>query len=146
MCGILGALYFNGQQADARDLLRAAQWMSHRGPDDEGVWVKDSVGFAHKRLSILDLSCAGHQPMVSEDGQSVIVYNGECYNFQALREDLEKKGCHFRSGTDTEVILCGIQEYGVSFVNKMNGMFAFAIWSEKTKELLIFRDRLGVKP
>jgi len=146
MCGILGVLYFNGQRADAVSLLKAVQWMSHRGPDDEGVWAKDNVGFAHKRLSILDLSSAGHQPMVSADGQSVIVYNGECYNFQELREDLEKKGYRFRSGTDTEVILYGIQEYGVSFVSKMNGMFAFCVWSERTKELLIFRDRLGVKP
>ena len=146
MCGILGVLYFNGQKANAQTLLQAAQWMNHRGPDDEGVWTRDSVGFAHKRLSILDLSSAGHQPMVSADGSRVIVYNGECYNFQDLRADLEAKGYQFRSRTDTEVILYGIQEYGPAFVNKMNGMFAFGIWSEKTKELLLFRDRLGVKP
>ncbi len=120
--------------------------MHHRGPDDEGVWVKGAIGLAHKRLSILDLSSAGHQPMVSPHGQAVIVYNGECYNFQELRQDLEKKGHVFRSRTDTEVILYGIQEYGPGFVTKMNGMFAFALWLEKDKELLIFRDRLGVKP
>jgi asparagine synthase (glutamine-hydrolysing) len=146
MCGILGAIYFKGQQADANTLLRAAQWMKHRGPDDEGVWTKGSVGFAHKRLSILDLTLAGHQPMMTANGQAVIVYNGECYNFQELRQDLETKGYQFRSRTDTEVILYGIQEYGASFVNRMNGMFAFAVWLEDAKEVLLFRDRLGVKP
>ncbi len=146
MCGILGAIYFKGQKADARSLLQAAQWMSHRGPDDEGVWTKDSVGFAHKRLSILDLSSAGHQPMVSADGSGVIVYNGECYNFQDLRTDLEARGYRFRSRTDTEVILYGVQEYGPAFVTRMNGGFAFGIWSDRTRELLLVRDRLGVKP
>ena len=146
MCGILGAIYFNGQRADAGELLRAAQWMKHRGPDDEGSWAQENVGFAHKRLSILDLSSAGHQPMVSADGRSVIIYNGECYNFKELRIDLEQKGYTFRSHTDTEVILYGIEEYGTSFISKMNGMFSFAIWSQKRNELLLVRDRLGVKP
>ncbi len=146
MCGILGAIYFNGQRADAGELLRAAQWMKHRGPDDEGSWAQGCVGFAHKRLSILDLSSAGHQPMVSSDGQSVIIYNGECYNFKELRADLQQKGYTFRSHTDTEVLLYGIEEYGTSFISKMNGMFSFALWSQKRNELLLVRDRLGVKP
>ena len=146
MCGILGALHFDNRSVDAEKLRKASQWMKHRGPDDEGVWAEGQIGFAHRRLSIIDLSKAGHQPMLSYDQEAVITYNGECYNFKELRKDLETKGYVFRSQTDTEVVLHGFQEYGFEFVNRMNGMFAFGVWFRKEKTLYLLRDRLGVKP
>jgi asparagine synthase (glutamine-hydrolysing) len=123
-----------------------ASVINHRGPDDEGIYVKNNVGLAHKRLSILDLSPAGHQPMSNEDGSIWIVFNGEIYNFLDLRDGLQKKGHTFRSRTDTETIIHLYEEKGVECVHDLRGMFAFAIWDENKKRLFCARDRAGKKP
>ncbi|MBW2651733.1 MAG: asparagine synthase (glutamine-hydrolyzing) [Deltaproteobacteria bacterium] len=120
--------------------------LNHRGPDDEGVYIKNNVGLAHKRLSIIDLTSAGHQPMSNEDGSIWIVFNGEIYNFLDLRDELIEKGHCFTSKTDTETIIHLYEEKGVECVHDLRGMFAFAIWDENKKRLLIARDRAGKKP
>ena len=120
--------------------------IAHRGPDGEGHFIKNRVALGHRRLAILDLSDAGRQPMSSEDGKITITYNGEIYNFKELREELQKAGYQFQSGTDTEVIIKGYQHWGLDVIPKLNGMFAFALWDENKEELLITRDRYGVKP
>ncbi len=152
MCGIAGFL-----DCDARDGLEAlerqvramAETLHHRGPDDHGVWVDPAAGVAlgHRRLSIIDLSAAGRQPMVSSDGRCVIVYNGEVYNFAELRADLEIAGRLFRGSSDTEVILEGCATWGVAeTVDRLIGMFAFALWDRQSRTLTLVRDRLGIKP
>jgi asparagine synthase (glutamine-hydrolysing) len=118
----------------------------HRGPDDAGVWLGDGVGLGHRRLSIIDLSPAGHQPMTNEDGSVWVVFNGEIYNFQTLRLDLEAKGHRFRSNSDTEVIVHLFEEYGADCVRHLHGMFAFAAWDTRAHTLLLARDRVGKKP
>ena len=126
-----------------------ADTLVHRGPDDSGTWVDSEVGvaFSHRRLSIIDVSDAGHQPMVSEDGRYVITYNGEIYNFQELRHQLEKLGHKFRGRSDTEVMLVSFIEWGVnSSLDRFNGMFAFALWDRKNRYLWLARDRIGEKP
>ncbi|MDX1777960.1 MAG: asparagine synthase (glutamine-hydrolyzing), partial [Thermodesulfobacteriota bacterium] len=123
-----------------------ASVINHRGPDDEGIYLKGNVGLAHKRLSILDLSTAGHQPMSNEDGSVWIVFNGEIYNFLDLREALIKKGHTFVSRTDTETIIHLYEEKGIECVHDLRGMFAFAIWDEQKKRLFCARDRAGKKP
>ena len=152
MCGIAG---FWKQSADhsAESLKQIATDMSntliHRGPDDSGTWVDPEVGiaFGHRRLSIIDISEAGHQPMVSADGRYVITYNGEVYNFQKLRHELEKKGHRFRGHSDTEVMLTAFVQWGVEVsVKKFNGMFAFAVWDRRDGLLWLARDRIGEKP
>ncbi len=124
--------------------------MYHRGPDDYGVWMKQkeeySVGFAQRRLSILDLSELGHQPMVSDDGKVVITYNGEVYNFIQLRNELKLKGFQFRSNCDTEVIIAAYQEWGCECFKRFNGMFAIAIYDERRDRIILARDRMGKKP
>ena len=120
--------------------------LEHRGPDDEGIWHDDRVGFAHRRLSVLDLSTGGKQPMHSQDGQCVVVFNGEIYNFRELRADLEKFGHQFHSECDTEVLLAAYQTWGDDALDHFNGMFAFALYDRDKKRILIARDRLGIKP
>ncbi|MBK9252400.1 MAG: DUF1933 domain-containing protein [Proteobacteria bacterium] len=122
--------------------------MVHRGPDDSGYWLSASLahGFAHRRLSILDLSERGHQPMLDERGLAVACYNGEIYNFAELRKDLIDRGWQFRSASDTEVLLKGYLEYGRDIVAKLNGIFAFAIHDLRSGETFLARDQLGVKP
>ena len=120
--------------------------MHHRGPDDEGLFLDGHVGLAHNRLSILDLSAHGHQPMNDPQGRTWIVYNGEIYNFQEIRRDLEAEGHQFHSTGDTEVILHAYRQWGRSCVDHFNGMFAFVIYDQKTGELFAVRDRLGIKP
>jgi len=123
--------------------------MQHRGPDDEGIYINKkwpSVGLGHRRLSIIDLSSAGHQPMANEDGSLHLVFNGEIYNFQQLRKDLEDKGHQFRSNTDAEVALHLYEDFAENCVSYLRGMFAFAIWDEKQDKLFLSRDRLGQKP
>ena len=149
MCGICGILAFNDRFAlDETTLVRMRDTMIHRGPDDAGVLLRDSerVGLAHRRLSIVDLSPAGHQPMSNEDGTIWITYNGEVYNHGSLRAELEAKGHRFRSRTDTEVILHLYEEEGLDCVMRLHGMFAFAIWDGPRRELFLARDRVGVKP
>ena len=120
--------------------------ISHRGPDGEGFWTDTYIGFGHRRLAIIDLSPLGHQPMQSDDGNFVITYNGEVYNFQNIRLELEAKGYRFRSRTDSEVVLKSYQEWGSECVYKFNGMFAFAIWDVQKRTLFLARDRYGIKP
>jgi asparagine synthase (glutamine-hydrolysing) len=153
MCGIAGFVGA-GPSARAADALRhtalkMANAITHRGPDDHGVWIDETsgVGLSHRRLSIIDLSPAGHQPMVSASGRLVIVYNGEVFNFAELRVELEQKGIRFRGHSDTEVILEACEAWGVNEASKrLIGMFAFAIWDRKDRILYLVRDRLGIKP
>jgi len=123
--------------------------LTHRGPDDSGVWTAEEHGVAlgHRRLSIIDLSAEGHQPMVSRDGRWVLVYNGEIYNHEQLRETLKQSGCQFRGNSDTEVLLESIAHWGVrETLQQLNGMFAFAVWDKQKQSLTLARDRLGIKP
>lgn len=125
-----------------------ADAIAHRGPDDRGYFVDErrSIAFAHNRLSIIDLTSAGHQPMISEDGNTVVVYNGELYNFQKLRKELEGLGHVFKSRTDTEVVMRSFMQWGGSCVNRFYGMFAFAVWSSGDERLFLARDPMGMKP
>lgn len=146
MCGIAGILNFN-QNPISDDLLNEMGLLiAHRGPDDQGVYNKNGVGLVNRRLAIIDLTQSGHQPMSNEEGSVWITYNGEIYNFLEIRQELEQKGYHFRSGTDTEVILYAYEEWGMEHCKRLRGMFAYAIWDEKKHQLAIVRDRLGVKP
>jgi asparagine synthase (glutamine-hydrolysing) len=149
MCGICGILAENDGFACDRSLAGAmADVIAHRGPDDSGTWSSRDgrVAFGHRRLSIVDLSRAGHQPMSNEDGTVWIAYNGEVYNHAALREELERKGHRYRSHTDTETIIHLWEEEGPACVERLQGMFAIAIWDERRRELFLARDRLGIKP
>lgn len=149
VCGIVGILgRLEGFQVDEATVLRMRDTLVHRGPDDGGVrhFGEDRVALGHRRLSIVDLSSAGHQPMANEDGSLWITYNGEIYNHAELREELEAKGHVYRSRTDTETILHLYEEEGPRCVERLHGMFAFAIWDRRRHELFLARDRLGVKP
>lgn len=147
MCGIAGCVDIS-RPTSLETLERMAGCMEHRGPDDAGVFqARDGrVGLAFRRLSILDLSPAGHQPMVTPEGDYAIVFNGEVYNFAELRPELEARGHRFRSQTDTEVVLRAYQEWGARCVERFIGMFALAIWDDRAGRLFIARDRLGIKP
>ncbi|MFZ2089335.1 MAG: asparagine synthase (glutamine-hydrolyzing) [Desulfobaccales bacterium] len=147
MCGICGIVYKDPRRrVDPGLLKRMALVQNHRGPDDQGCWQQDNVGLAHVRLSIIDLSPLGHQPMTNEDNSVWITFNGEIYNFLELREELRQKGHQFRSRTDTEVIVHLWEEEGVRCVERLRGMFAFAIWDDRQKTLFLARDRMGKKP
>jgi asparagine synthase (glutamine-hydrolysing) len=147
MCGICGIVYTDPKrQADPGLVARMARIQAHRGPDDQGVWHQNNVGLGHVRLSIIDLSPLGHQPMTNEDGSVWITFNGEIYNFLELREELQAKGHEFQSRTDTEVIVHLWEEEGVRCVERLRGMFAFAIWDDRQKTLFLARDRMGKKP
>jgi asparagine synthase (glutamine-hydrolysing) len=146
MCGIVGKYNFGNSNAVDEDLIRKmCSQIIHRGPDDEGIYVKDNIGLGMRRLSIIDLG-GGHQPIYNEDKTVVIVFNGEAYNFLELREMLEKKGHQFYTQTDTEVLVHAYEEYGIDFIKKIRGMFAFALWDEGKKRLILARDRMGKKP
>ena len=146
MCGIAGLVNFNGKPVSPVMLKKATDAIAHRGPDGEGQWIDAHVGFGHRRLSIIDLSPAGRQPMVSEDNRYVLTYNGEVYNFRELRAELEAKGVQFRSQTDSEVVLNAMAVWGKDALLKFNGMFAFALYDRKNKKILLARDRYGIKP
>src|SRR5436190_18164996 len=147
MCGICGVLHLDPARAvDAFGVERMAAVLHHRGPDGDGVHVDRNVGLGHKRLSIIDLSHAGQQPMSNEDGRLWITFNGEIYNYRELRADLEARGHRFRSQTDTEVIVHLFEEHGPDAVRHLNGMFAFAIWDARDRTLFAARDRFGIKP
>ena len=141
MCGIAGFTWRNDEIVN-----RMMQAIVHRGPDDSGVYVDDSVSLGSRRLSIIDLSERGRMPMSNEDDTVWVLNNGEIYNFQELRDDLRAKGHTFKSDTDTEVIVHGYEEYGPDCFNRFNGMFATAIWDKKRQELVLARDRMGIKP
>jgi asparagine synthase (glutamine-hydrolysing) len=146
MCGIFCIYFSDTSRPIHQDLvINATNEMTHRGPDDTGIYISGNVGFGHTRLSIIDLS-NGHQPMFNEDGQVVLIYNGEIYNHREIRELLLTKGHSFQTNCDTEVIIHAYEEWGVDCINKFNGMFAFALLDEKENSLWIARDRLGIKP
>jgi len=146
MCGIAGALNFNHQPVAHNQIKAMTDSIAHRGPDGEGQYIDAFLGLGHRRLAIIDLSPAGHQPMQTHCERFTITYNGELYNFKELRIQLEALGYHFHSNTDTEVVLNSFTEWGKQCVHKFNGMFAFAIWDTKEKKLFVARDRYGVKP
>ena len=147
MCGIAGILHFDIiRPVEENTLLMMRDAMAHRGPDGSGNFLETSVGLAHRRLSILDLSENGKQPFSTPDGRYHITYNGEIFNFRELRKNLENLGYGFRSNTDTEVLLYMYQQYGGDALPQLNGMFAFAIWDSHAKEVFIARDRVGIKP
>ncbi len=146
MCGITAVFHLHGGPVDESVLAQMTDSIRHRGPDDAGLWRDGPVGLGHRRLSIIDLSPAGHQPMSNADGSLWIVFNGEVYNFQEVRPVLERDGYRFRSRTDTEVILHAYDRWGPACLERFNGMFAFAIWDARRRELFIARDRFGVKP
>jgi asparagine synthase (glutamine-hydrolysing) len=149
MCGIAGALISKRSKNnfDLTSLVeRMVSTINHRGPDDFGINDHDGVALGHARLSVIDLSSAGHQPMVSDDGQVKVIFNGEIYNFKDLRAELIQKGYHFRSHTDTEVILNGYHFWGLDIFSKLRGMFAIALWDARSDELILARDRVGKKP
>ncbi|MBI4617647.1 MAG: asparagine synthase (glutamine-hydrolyzing) [Planctomycetes bacterium] len=165
MCGIAGFWQYGARTATVRDLVRMGERQAHRGPDDRGhLYVSDGgprffvredeappgvfpeVGLAHRRLTILDLSERGRQPMADSSGRAWIVYNGEVYNFREIRRNLEARGRVFSTATDTEVVLAAYLEWGEECLARLDGMFAFAIWDSRERRLFLARDRLGVKP
>ena len=152
MCGIVGVLVFsdNNFEISASYLAKMRDVMKHRGPDSGGLWIsKDKkIGLGHRRLSIIDLSPEANQPMCNENGSLWIVFNGEIYNYAEVKKELEKSGKHIwkTDHSDTEVILHAFEEWGIECIHKFRGMFAFAIWDERKKELWLVRDRIGIKP
>jgi len=156
MCGICGKINIEGKEIRRELIARMNSELSHRGPDDEGIYINNSspgtgqalvsVGLGHKRLSIIDLSEAGRQPMSNEDRSIQMVFNGEIYNFKNLKKELEQNGHHFTSKTDCEVIIHLYEKEGIECIKKLNGMFAFALWDSKNQTLFLCRDRLGIKP
>jgi len=147
MCGICGIYNLDPQHnINKASLEQMTRTLRHRGPDDEGFYLDGSLGLGHRRLSIIDLSPAGHQPMTNEDGRLWIVHNGEVYNYQELRQGLVQRGHDLRSYTDTEVILHLYEEEGPDCVRKLNGMFAFCIWDVRKRTLFAARDHFGIKP
>jgi asparagine synthase (glutamine-hydrolysing) len=144
MCGICGEIYWNGRGVSEASLTPMLKALERRGPDDGGTWIQNQVGLGHRRLSIIDLSDAGHQPMI--DDELSLVFNGCIYNYQSLRSLLIELGHEFRSHSDTEVILKAYRQWGMDCVTRFEGMFAFAIWDDHHQQLLIARDRFGIKP
>src|SRR2546425_576561 len=149
MCGIAGLITHNPETRIGAML----SVIEHRGRDDEGIWTslpidaeERRVCFGHRRLSIIDTSSAGHQPMLTADGRLVVILNGEIYNYRELREQLTTKGHRFRTQTDTEVLLAAWAEWGDECLSRLNGMFAFALWDDKERALYLVRDRVGIKP
>ena len=146
MCGICGIINYENTPVLINSISEMMKIMKHRGPDDEGVYISDNIGLGFVRLSILDLTPAGHQPMISDDGDYVLIYNGEIYNYIELRDNLKLKGHKFKSDSDTEVLLTAYIEWGEDVLNLLNGMFAFVIYNKKTKKVFGARDRFGIKP
>lgn len=145
MCGIIGIVRREGQSADAGVLAQMCDAIRHRGPDEEGSYVKDRIGLAMRRLAIIDIR-GGQQPIHNEDCTAWIVFNGEIYNYQSLRQSLERLGHKFYTDSDTEAIIHAYEEYGAECPTHLRGMFAFAIWDDRTGELFLARDRVGKKP
>jgi asparagine synthase (glutamine-hydrolysing) len=146
MCGIAGIIQTDAAPVDEAVLRRMTQAIAHRGPNGEGHYVSGPIGFGHRRLSIIDLSDAGAQPMANEDGRLRLIFNGEIYNFQELRRELETCGHVFRSRTDCEVVLHAYEEWGEAAIARFNGMFAFALWDQPNRRVWLARDRYGIKP
>jgi asparagine synthase (glutamine-hydrolysing) len=146
MCGIAGFTEYSQRFGGEQALERMGESIAHRGPDAHGIYHQKNIGLCHRRLSIIDLSEAGKQPMLSHDGEYIIVFNGEIYNYQTLRQELLDEGCPFFSHSDTEVILALYARDGKKMLDKINGQFAFAIWDKINESLFIARDRIGKKP
>ena len=145
MCGIAGLVDFK-IPPEEQVLHSMERTLVHRGPDEGATWSARHCGLAHRRLRIIDLSPAAAQPMANEDGRLRLVFNGEIYNFHALRDELLRLGHEFRSRSDTEVLLHGFESWGLDLLDRLRGMFAFALWDENAQRLLLARDRLGKKP
>ena len=146
MCGVVGYLNLDDAPAAVRVVERMTSAVAHRGRDGSGTWVEGPLAFGHRRLAIIDLTAAAAQPMLSADGRFVISYNGEVYNFRELRAELQARGRSFRSSSDTEVIVEAFSEWGASAIERLNGMFALALWDRAERRLLLVRDRFGIKP
>jgi asparagine synthase (glutamine-hydrolysing) len=146
MCGIAGIFDLAGRPVADSEVRAMNEAIRHRGPDDGGQYLEQGLGLANRRLAIIDLSPAGHQPMANEDSSLLLVYNGELYNFTELVPLLESRGHTFHSKTDTEVVVHAYEEWGPACLERMNGMFAFAIWDQRRRELFLARDRFGIKP
>ncbi|MBK8489359.1 MAG: asparagine synthase (glutamine-hydrolyzing) [Saprospirales bacterium] len=146
MCGISGIINLDGAPVQEAQLAAMIRAMKHRGPDDDGLFAEDNTGLGFVRLSILDLSAAGHQPMFSADERYVLIFNGEVFNYIELREELKKLGHSFRTQTDSEVLLTAYVEWGEQMLHRFNGMWAFVIYDRKEKTVFAARDRYGVKP
>ncbi len=147
MCGITGVINLDRTPVSDKLLRSMTSIIAHRGPDGEGHWIEDNVGIGHRRLAIIDLSQAAHQPMISSDHRLILSYNGEIYNYQELRSELEDEGVWFRSQSDSEVVLYALERWGTAeALLKFNGMFALALWDRKKRSLLLARDRYGIKP
>src|SRR5215813_5777548 len=146
MCGIAGTFHFNpNEPVDARRLTAMTTAVAHRGPDSDGFYIGRGIGLGHRRLSIIDLS-TGDQPLTNEDRTIWVVFNGEIYNFAEVRADLVAHGHRFRTSSDTEVIVHAYEQWGERSVERFRGMFAYAVWDEPNRRLVLVRDRLGVKP
>jgi len=143
MCGLVGV--YQKKEVDEKIIRRMTRIIAHRGPDDEGIYIDGNVGLGHRRLSILDLTSAGHQPMFNEDKSLTIVFNGEIYNYQEVKKKFRQKH-RFHSTSDTEMILHAYEEWGMDCVKHFNGMWAFVIYDQKNKSIFVSRDRLGIKP
>lgn len=146
MCGLTSVFNLNGVPVSLQLMQNITHSIAHRGMDDKGYFVEENIGLGHRRLSILDLSSLGTQPMMSKDKKWVVIFNGCIYNFLELRLELQSLGHHFVSNCDTEVLVEGLARYGKQFLQKINGMFAIVAWHQERKELLLARDRFGVKP
>ncbi|HMI99783.1 MAG TPA: asparagine synthase (glutamine-hydrolyzing) [Gaiellaceae bacterium] len=146
MCGLAGIVNRSGEPVSSELLRKMTDVVAHRGPDGEGHYIDGAAGLGHRRLAIIDLSDAAIQPLPNENGDLHLIFNGEIYNFAELRAELEAKGHRFRSRTDSEVILHGYEEWGDACVERLNGMFAFALWDSSRRRLFVARDRYGIKP
>ncbi|HNP33765.1 MAG TPA: asparagine synthase (glutamine-hydrolyzing) [Flavobacterium sp.] len=146
MCGINGIFHLNYKKVDQNQLIKMRDILEHRGPDDAGFYINNNIGLGHRRLSIIDTSSAGHQPFFSENKRYSIVFNGEIYNYESFIPELKSKGIALKSSSDTEVLLKLYELYGLEMLHRLNGMFAFAIWDNHEKKLILCRDRMGVKP
>ena len=147
MCGIFAIMNPTGRKVDLQSCRHAVDLQKHRGPDSSGEWISVSseVFLGHRRLSIIDPSDAGAQPMISDAG-NVLIYNGEIYNFRSLRNELESRGCRFKSSCDTEVLLQALEIWGTDCLERLEGMFAFVFWRPDLEEALVVRDFFGIKP
>lgn len=146
MCGICGAFHLDGQPVSSNTITKMSNAIAHRGPDGEGIWTEGPIGFGHRRLAIIDLTPSANQPMSNENGDVIIVYNGEMYNHANLRIELEAAGHQYHSRSDTETVIHAYEEWGIACLDRFNGMFAFALWDRRSRQLLLARDRFGVKP
>ena len=146
MCGISGYINLDGEKASYSIIKSMNDAISHRGPDGEGFWIEKELAIGHRRLSIIDLTDAGKQPMISHDNRYVISYNGEIFNFKEIKKDLINQGINFKSNSDTEVLINSVSIWGMDAFKKFNGMFACAIWDKQERNLYLVRDRYGIKP